>query len=270
MLEHWNGTAWTKAANPAGLSGSVDLFGVSTVSRSDAWAVGEGRSVILHWNGAKWSLVSSPHASGASLASVTALSASDAWAVGSYGNGRHQLVLHWNGTTWSQVAIPQIAGMELFSISADSASDAWAAGLIRTASSLVTLALHWNGSTWSRVATPAPTPAPNPARGAELVGVDAVSPTLAFAVGFYNTYFIHGGASFHAHTLLLQWNGSQWTQVPSPGLGVSFGPGSFLTGVAASSRSNAWAVGSYDTGGLEGPAARTLMMHWKGSTWTRG
>ena len=40
LLEHWNGTAWTKAAKPAGLSGSVGLFGVSTVSPSDAWAVG--------------------------------------------------------------------------------------------------------------------------------------------------------------------------------------------------------------------------------------
>ena len=274
LLEHWNGTAWTKAAKPAGLSGSVGLFGVSTVSPSDAWAVGDtfvsgaGHSVVLHWNGSKWSLVSSPHASGASLSSVTALSASDAWAVGGAGLG-HQLVLHWNGTKWSQVATPQIAGMLLTSISADSASDAWAVGLIDTAPPS-TVALHWNGSTWSRVATPAPTPSPNPASGgAELVGVDAVSHTLAFAVGWYNTYPIHGGASVHAHTLLLQWNGSQWTQVPSPGLGASFGPGSFLNGVAASSRSNAWAVGSYDTGGLEGPAARTLMMHWNGSTWTR-
>jgi len=273
VLEHWNGTAWTKAANPAGLSGSVSLFGVSTVSPSDAWAVGDtfvsgtGHSVILHWNGAKWSLVSSPRASGASLASVTALSASDAWAVGNHGL-RGSFVLHWNGTSWSQVTTPQIAGMLLTSISADSASDAWAVGLTDTTG--VTVALHWNGSTWSKVATPAPAPSPHPARGAELVGVDAVSPTLAFAVGDYNTYPIHGGAGVHAHTLLLQWDGSQWTQVPSPGLGVSFGPGSFLSGVAASSRSNAWAVGSYDTGGLEGPAPRTLMMHWNGSAWTRG
>lgn len=274
VLEHWNGTAWTKAAKPAGLSGS-ELFGVSTVSSSDAWAVGDtfvsgaGHSVILHWNGSKWSLVSSPHASGASLSSVTALSASDAWAIGTNGQG-HPIVLHWNGTNWSPVATPKIADLGLTSISADSASDAWAVGLIDTAPPS-TVALHWNGSTWSRVTTPAPTPSPNPASGgAELVGVDAVSPTLAFAVGWYNTYPIHGGASVHAHTLLLQWNGSRWTQVPSPGLGVSFGPGSFLQGVAASSRSDAWAVGSYDTGGLEGPAPRTLMMHWNGSTWARG
>lgn len=275
VLEHWNGTAWTKAANPAGLPGSVGLLGVSTVSRSDAWAVGSTsgafHSVILHWNGAKWSRVGGPHARDASLASVTALSASDAWAVGSYGPGaRHQLVLHWNGTTWSQVAIPQIAGLDLISISADSASDAWAAGWISTTSSLgtvtVTVALHWNGSTWSRVAAPSP----NRTKGAVLADVDAVSPTLAFAVGFYNTYPVHGGGGEHADTLLLQWNGSTWTRVPSPSLGSSFGPGSFLAGVAASSPSNAWAVGSYHIGGIEAGNDFTLMMRWNGNSWTRG
>ena len=60
MLEHWNGTAWSKAANPAGLPGSVELFGVSTVSRSDAWAAGwisTASSLVtlaLHWNGSTW------------------------------------------------------------------------------------------------------------------------------------------------------------------------------------------------------------------------
>jgi hypothetical protein len=42
-------------------------------------------------------------------------------------------------------------------------------------------------------------------------------------------------------TLLLRWDGRSWRRVPSPDVLVS----SDLLGVAASSASNAWAVGIY-------------------------
>jgi hypothetical protein len=72
-----------------------ELYGVSAVSGSNAWAVGRQNSagvfktLILHWNGAAWSTVKSPSASSsdAELFGVSAVSGSDAWAVGWYWNG---------------------------------------------------------------------------------------------------------------------------------------------------------------------------------------
>jgi hypothetical protein len=39
--------------------------------------------------------------------------------------------------------------------------------------------------------------------------------------------------------------------------------------MAASSRSNAWAVGDYPVGLPPGNVWRTLMLHWNGTNWTR-
>src|SRR5258708_35981555 len=63
------GTAWSKVRRPSPGSGANYLYGVSAVSRSDAWAVGSYSSslnpgaydtLILHWNGTAWTQVKSP------------------------------------------------------------------------------------------------------------------------------------------------------------------------------------------------------------------
>lgn len=48
----------------------------------------------------------------------------------------------------------------------------------------------------------------------------------------------------HHHSVILHWNGTKWSQVATPAVGT----GSELASVAAISRSNAWAVGEFDTG----------------------
>ena len=48
----------------------------------------------------------------------------------------------------------------------------------------------------------------------------------------------------------------------SPGPAASFSTSGELSGVAAISATNAWAVGSTGTG-------KTLIVHWNGKTWTR-
>ena len=60
------------------------------------------------------------------------------------------------------------------------------------------------------------------------------------------------------HALALRLRGSRWSRVsvPSPGGAV------LLTGVGASSSSNAWAVGSYD-----GSQNLNLFLHWNGKRW---
>jgi hypothetical protein len=63
LILHWNGTAWSKVKSPNPSSTSNVLSGVSAVSATDAWAVGDYQNnttgaddtLILHWNGTSWS-----------------------------------------------------------------------------------------------------------------------------------------------------------------------------------------------------------------------
>ena len=86
------------------------LYGVTTLSRSDAWAVGltPDSSLILHWNGRAWS---QSQAGAGDYIGVGADSATDVWAVG--GTNRFSptqtLAEHWNGTAWARVPSPSPA-----------------------------------------------------------------------------------------------------------------------------------------------------------------
>jgi hypothetical protein len=81
------------------------------------------------------------------------------------------------------------------------------------------------------------------------VGIAAASPDSAWAVG--NT----GGGG----TLILHWTGIAWEQVRSPD--PTPGHGENLTGVAATSATNAWVAGYAGGGG------QTLIAHWNGVSW---
>jgi len=101
-------------------------------------------------------------------------------------------------------------------------------------------------------------PSPNPAGPLAEIGLNAVAATSAsdaWAVGAYNT-----GTT--DKTLIEHWNGTKWAQMPSPnpaGPLAEIG----LNAVAATSASDAWAVGAYNTGTTD----KTLIEHWDGHTW---
>jgi len=128
LIEHWNGAAWkiVRAPRPAGGS---ELFSVTAVSPSNAWAVGTsdvlagvgGAALIEHWNGKVWRQARAPRG-GAGLQAVTALSATRAWAAG---------------------------GTNLEGIAASSAANAWAVGTYQDAAGPRILIEHWNGKTWT-------------------------------------------------------------------------------------------------------------------------
>ena len=88
-----------------------------------------------------------------------------------------------------------------------------------------------------------------------LPGVAVTSATNAWAVGSYSD-------GTNSQTLIERWNGSSWKTVTSPNLG---GPGfdNALAAVAATSSSNAWAVGHWTDIGLD----HTEIEHWNGSSW---
>jgi hypothetical protein len=142
-----------------------DLRGVSAVSATDAWAVGDyvndntgaDDTFILHWNGTKWSKVASPNPSPSYnyLFGVSAESATDVWAVGQdFTSTYDTLILHWDGTNWSKVnsPSPSMGGNFLSGVSADSGTDAWAVGQDwnHANTGLNPLVLHWDGSSWSK------------------------------------------------------------------------------------------------------------------------
>jgi serine/threonine-protein kinase len=131
-----------------------------------------------------------------------------------------------------------------------SGSDAWMVGCTPLRTCVKTWTAHFNGTTWTQV----PSPSPGPATSDLLNGVTALSATSAWAVG----EVIDGD---HGKTLILHWDGTRWTQVPSPS------PGPFsneLFGVAATSANDAWAVGAIGAGGAGGG-----ILHWNGTTWTQ-
>ena len=92
VIEHWNGTAWSIVASPAGLI-SVDR--ISAASATDIWASGEAPlqniggipvpvARTLHWNGTAWSAMPGPTGSDPNTAvtGLSALPSGEAWAAG--------------------------------------------------------------------------------------------------------------------------------------------------------------------------------------------
>jgi hypothetical protein len=259
LILRWKRGAWkvSPSPSPGGTSSADALQAVSAVSKSDAWAVGwygtptGYNTTTLHWNGSTWSVVPSPNPGAWNfLYGVVARSSTNAWAVGYYldaSSNYQTMALHWNGTTWTQVSSPSVGGTstELWGVSAVSASDIWAVGASGTSTSS-TFTMHWDGFVWTQVSSPSPGDSP------VLSAVSAGATGNVWAVG--NTF-----GTTSQQTLIEHWDGHAWTQVPSPNpAGPSMA--NVLTGTAAVSGSNAWAVGY--AGGA------TMVLKWNGSSWS--
>jgi len=193
------------------------------------------------------------------LVGVAAAPGGRAWAVGLSTNGisQHPLIEQWNGSAWRVVPSPNPGALSsnqnaLNGVADTSATNAWAVGSYTNGLADFTLIDHWNGAKWLQ------TPSPSPGVGitsTNLYGVEATSAFNAWAVGYYS-------ANGSYLTLTEHWNGSTWIHVPSPN--PAGAAASFLTGVAATSPDNAWAVGYSGTGSKN----KTLIEHWNGRSWT--
>jgi hypothetical protein len=201
LIEQWNGSAWSIVTSPStSTTQSNFLYGVTCISASDCWAVGNhysstgGLTLVEQWNGSAWSIVTSANVSTKdfnSLSGVTCLTASNCWAVGYYyagGGGTYEqtLIEQWNGSAWSIVTSPNTSTTQnntLYSISCITSSDCWAVGYGNSAP-YQTLVEQWNGSGWSIVTSPNMSTTQNN----YLVGVscDPVSGNC-WAVGYYYT-----------------------------------------------------------------------------------
>jgi hypothetical protein len=272
LTEHWNGSRWSQVPTPAVPHLDESLLAVGASSASDAWAVGFEKGVgaagrfplAVHWNGSSWTIVPTPTQTGGSkstLNGVVDLSASNAWAVGR-SRSATALAEHWNGSAWSVVPVPTPAGAassQLAAISALSPTNIWAVGsvvnIVNTAVQNRTLVEHWNGAAWSIV------PARNATTSNLLTGVAAVAANNVWAVGYTITT---DGTNQPDRTLIEHWNGTSWSIVASPTVASN----DTLTGVAARSATDIWAVGFRQDRSGAIPINRTLTEHWNGSAWS--
>src|SRR5690349_8776245 len=92
----------------------------------------------------------------------------------------------------------------------------------------------------------------------ELSAIAAISDQDVWAAGYHA---VTSATSYDPLTLLVHWDGKSWSQVASPSPGTRI---NVLTGVAAVSSDDVWAVGSY---ALTGTQSKTLVLHWDGKSW---
>jgi hypothetical protein len=259
LIEHWNGTAWAVSASPTLHDGDIGvLTDLSTSSAADAWAVGgvfftqqgpTGVQAILteHWDGKAWTQVPAPTPAGETdtdAAGVADISPTNAWMVGSpqgAGGPGPAWVEHWDGTAWTAATVAGMpADSQLNAVRALSATNVWAVGTTRNpaAHAESPLILHYDGTSWTVMSS-----IPSPGTVSALEGV-AVTSTGAMAVGRFTD------ASGTQRPLVMLWNGTTWSQLPTPSLGTDAN----LTGVGGTSN-NYWAVGDYGTINADNPLA---------------
>ncbi len=163
LTEHWNGSVWSIVASPNVSGQNNVLNGVTAISSTDVWAVGEETTTTLveKWNGTTWSIIPSASRTGSSnyLTSVVSVSSKTLWAAGysiSSSNAQYATLMEkWNGTAWKIVASPtpsSTSNLYISGIAAISSSSVWAVGGDEsTKGKIKPIIEHWNGSTWSLV-----------------------------------------------------------------------------------------------------------------------
>ncbi|MDQ3705572.1 MAG: S-layer homology domain-containing protein [Chloroflexota bacterium] len=266
LLLHWNGASWTNVPAPEELQGYVTPVAVEAIAADDVWAVGSvgetpstAQAFALHWNGNTWSNVPLPQLGDdigrSSLEDLVAFAPNDIWAIGSqvpeftFADDGKPLFLHWDGKMWNVMPTDGLdientpstfRGAYIAAMSGTGPDDLWAVGFASEYSLSVHVTFHdftpsifiahWDGHTWSQM--PGPT---IDATSAGLYDVKALAPDDVWAVGSTTQ-----GCCYY-RTLVLHWDGSSWSVVPS----FSEGSGGRLLGIDALPDGDLWAAGTY-------------------------
>ncbi len=271
VVEHWNGRGWV--VQPTSNVPHSGLSGVAATSSTNAWAVGTHgvnvyleKTLIEHWNGRVWKVQASLSVPWSHLSGVAATSSTNAWAVGGYTHGRgklrvfHTLIEHWNGKAWTVQPSPTPKyltwGGGLVGVAATSSRNAWAVGTYEDPNyNLETLIEHWNGKVWKVQKSPTTKLDGITNPSLSISGVAATSPRNAWVVGYDE---VAGSDYTDTRTVIEHWNGAAWKVQKGPNQNTNIGLNQ-LSGVAATSSRNAWAVGT--------PINGSEIQHWNGSAW---
>ena len=140
---------------------------------------------------------------------------------------------------------------DLSAVTALSRNDIWVVGgFYVPARDPHALLEHWNGSQWCIRRDPYP-----------ITGTGSVNLRAVAAASTNDVWAVGAAGDGLGPALIEHWNGTRWSVVPSPTIGVN----SFLEGVTALSANDAWAVGNYST---SGSGVWTLIEHWNGTRWS--
>ncbi len=242
------------------------LKGIGVVSTNDVWAVGftfsPERMLITHWDGQAWSVIPAPSTGNSSerLNAVTVVSANDIWAVGYYFDDAiykpRPLTVHYDGTQWDIVPVNIDFGVDhvfLHGVASAGGNEVIAVGR-RAYNVQSPVTLHWNGTEWREEVSGRIPGCPGVPYTCSFYGVTAVGPNDFWAVGA-----IHQNGP---RTLTAHWNGTQWTQVATPNVGIGT---NVLRAAANAGAGDIWAVGYYLNYGTGRFA--TLTMRWNGAQW---
>lgn len=234
------------------------FYSVAADSESDVWIAGDRfvnghqRAWIEHWDGSSWTLQQLPSGGGPAsqeqLNSVAVGSPSDVWAVGTIespqGSHLKTLVLHWDGAGWTRLASPNpgATGDNQLTGVAETAAGVRVVGTFASGrGSYHFFALRWDGTALVRDHA-----APNTRGGFTSISSDGG--TGAWAAG---------GTPRHQYTS--HFDGTTWTPTPLPAGEAKYAG---LNAVAATTPSDAWAVGQAEGG------STTFAEHWDGTSWT--
>jgi hypothetical protein len=201
------------------------------------------------------------------LSAVVVLPSCQAWGAGNTSGpdgSAATLVNGLTGSSWARFTSPEPgAESTLQGVAATSAGNAWAVGADSPSGGgrqpVTDLILHWTGSAWARQKSPQP----GSSQGYNgLFGVAASSPGDVWAVGSYAPGTARHPAKQNSghRTLIVAWNGTNWSRVPSPDPGTD----NRLTSIAIVNAKDAWAVGYYRTAKV---FRQTLVLHWNGQAW---
>lgn len=187
------------------------------------------------------------------LFDVTAASPADIWAVGGgWTDVEAPLIVHWTGAGWGEVTPPSAPNLQYMfaAVDAVSANDVWAVGNGEPSPSPgfapIPVIAHYDGRAWSMV----PPPAPPSSSSYTLIGVDMLSATDGWAVGWRQ-----GPLTDPPQPLALRWRNGRWVAVSMPRIA-----GARLAQVSARSANDVWAVGAVGDDGL--------LVHFDGTRWT--
>lgn len=232
------------------LGAGGQLFGVTSLSPTDVWAVGdyvtegtETAALTEHWDGSAWTAIPAPNPGEENILNAAdAQGSNDVWAVGVAGNdveGDHSLTLHWDGLSWTVTKNNGLAGLN--GVAAVDHLHAWAVGELLTI-------LRWDGHRWTRVQ--------NPALGDG--DFHAVSAAAGDDVWFAGASPFGGVAD---QALLEHWDGSSVSVVDGASIVAD---SSELLGIDARSSNDVWAVGDLTVGGV----TSGLVEHFDGTGWS--
>lgn len=268
---------WIESPTPKPDIEHTILRDIEVLAPDDIWAVGDMRRVTgpntelvpvaMHFDGSTWSVVPTPAPSmcaGCATAwfeAVEAVAPDDVWAAGTQKIstpqnpflGQQIMLQHWDGSSWSVVANTPITqggtGAMVYDIEVLAADDIWFFGEW-IAPQQTALALHWDGSNFQIVPTPYFSSA-----GHSITAASALAPDDIWAVGASG-----GGADPAAFSYILHWDGSSWSHVPGPVVGLM----QTLHDVVALAPNDVWLCGEAWFSG----AIVAMFQHWDGSSWS--